>query len=226
MTVLHEDRALRDKVRVFRDRRDAGKRLVRSLHLYSETNAIVVVIPAGGVPVASEVSTGLHLALDVMVTRKVRIPGEAEAGMGAVSADGTTVLNEGLVRSLGLDGDEVKAQVTKARESVESREKLFGCCRVRGLSKGRTAIVIDDGLASGYTMLAAVRSLRSQGAEKVVVAIPTASEGAIDLLSRDADEIHCLNVRTGRSFAVADAYQEWRDIPEREAVAILRSALP
>ncbi|HXZ24163.1 MAG TPA: phosphoribosyltransferase family protein [Methanomassiliicoccales archaeon] len=226
MTVLHEDRTLRDRVRVFRDRNDAGKRLVRSLHLYSETDAIVVAVPAGGVPVASEVSHGLHLMLDVIVARKVQVPGETEAGIGAVTADGTLVLNDLLIAALGLDKEAVRKQVAKARESVESREKLFGCCRVRGLEKGRAAILVDDGLASGYTMLAAIRSVKNQGASKVVVAIPTASENALDLLSRDVDEIHCLNVRTGSSFAVADAYLEWRDIPEREAVALLRSSLP
>ncbi|HTY47814.1 MAG TPA: phosphoribosyltransferase family protein [Methanomassiliicoccales archaeon] len=226
MTVLHEDRTLRDRVRVFRDRNEAGKRLVRSLHLYSETDAIVVAVPAGGVPVASEVSHGLHLMLDVIVARKVQVPGETEAGIGAVTADGTLVLNDSLIAALRLGEDAVQKQVAKARDSVESREKLFGCCRVRGLAKGRAAILVDDGLATGYTMLAAVRSVKNQGASKVVVAIPTASENALDLLSRDVDEIHCLNVRTGRSFAVADAYLEWRDIPEREAVALLRSSLP
>ncbi len=175
---------------------------------------------------ASEVSRGLHLMLDVTVARKVQIPGETEAGMGAVTADGTLVLNHGLIKALGLDDGAVQSQVEKARKNVESREKLFGCCRVRGLEKGRTVILIDDGLASGYTMLAAIRSVRSLGASKVVVAVPTASEKALGLLAKEADEIHCLNVRDGGSFAVADAYQEWRDISEKEAVTLLRSALP
>jgi predicted phosphoribosyltransferase len=223
MTILRENTSLRDRKRVFRDRSDAGRQLMFSLHQYADSAALVLAIPAGGVPVGLEISAGLNLILDVVVVRKVQIPGEPEAGMGSVAPDGTLALNEDLVRALGLESSEVEAQTEKARRNVAAREQMFRSGRELRIPRNEAVILVDDGLASGYTMLAAIRYVRRRGARKVVVAVPTASMRALSLLDSEADEIHCANVRAGISFAVADAYLEWRDLTEEEALAALGS---
>lgn len=222
--VLVEEPSLRDKVRVFRDRFHAGRVLAEKLREYEGVDAIVLAVPAGGVPVGVEVSKRLGLQFDLMMVRKLHIPWDPEAGFGAVSWDGVTVFNEELLQFLGLGEEEVAKCVELERAEIERRIKVFRAGKPWPSLEGRVTIFTDDGVASGYTMLAAVESAKRRGAGEVVVAVPTGSIGAVKLLESRADKVLCLNVRSGRIFAVADAYKWWHDLSDEEVLEILKKA--
>ena len=220
-TKIIDEPTLREQKKVFRDRFQAGKLLAGKLQEYShQENVIVLVIPAGGVPVGSTVAKTLDVPMDVLIVRKAQIPWNTEAGFGAITWDGEVVLNELLVEQLGLTEDEIDEAISKTKKNIEERFKKFRQNKPMPFLKDKTIILVDDGLASGFTMLAAVRSLRKKQPEKIVIAVPTASVGAIDLLRCEVDEIVCLNVRSG-SFAVADAYENWYDLTDEEVQKIL-----
>ena len=219
-----EDPRLRDKSFVFEDRAHAGRLLADKLHEYQGTDAYILGIPAGGVPVAAVISERLQLPLDVLVVRKIHIPWNREAGFGAISWDGTTLFNESLLKHLHLTRDEIEQCVEEENAEIEKRVRLF-----RGLKpfpdlRNKTVIVVDDGLASGFTMLVALSSVRKQQPKEVVVAVPTTSMHAIHLVREASDKAVCLNVRTGRMFAVADAYTHWYDIDNAEVVELLNAS--
>ncbi len=220
-----QDFYLRDRGKVFRDRREAGGALAESLSDYASSDALVMAIPSGGVPVAVEISRMLQLSLDVIVVRKVQLPEDPEAGFGAVGPDGAVVLNEYLMEATRMSHVVKEEQIAKARRAVAFREHFFRSDQPYPDLDGKVVILVDDGLASGYTMLAAISFVRSKGARKVVVAVPTGSERAVELVQERADEVHCLNIRGGPIFAVADAYKNWYDVSEEEALAILKGSV-
>ena len=224
MYQVTEELGLRDREHVFRDRRDAGILLAEMLREYGGGNAYILAIPAGGVPVAKEVSRLLGLKLDVAIARKVQLPDEPEAGFGAIGPDDVLVLNDDLIKERRLTQDIIEKQVRKASQSVRWREEIFRENAPYPDLKSKTVIIIDDGLASGYTMLAIIRFAREHGASKVIVAVPTASERAAEMLLMEADEVYVLNIRAGTVFAVADAYEQWNDISDEEALSILQTS--
>ncbi len=220
-----EERSYRDRVRIFEDRAHAGELLALRLRKYSGLpNAILLAIPSGGIPVAFAIARALGIPLDVAVARKVQIPWNSEAGFGAVAWDGETVLNEPLMERLRLGRAAVEEAISMAKGIVEDRFRRFRGDRPFPDLRERIAILIDDGLASGFTMLAAIRSVRKLGPKAVVVAAPTASRDAIALLAPEVDELICLNIRGGPIFAVADAYRSWRDVSDEEALGALERA--
>jgi predicted phosphoribosyltransferase len=219
--VLHECTALRDRAPVFRDRRYAGRVLAELLGARVGPGARLLAIPAGGVPVAVALVESTGLPLDVAVVSKVTLPWNPEAGYGAVAFDGTMELNRPLIANLGLDDDTVQAGIAETRAKVARRVQSF---RPMGNLSGAHVVLVDDGLASGFTMRTAVDAVRRTGAGRISVAVPTGSMRAIRRLASRVDEVFCANVRTGTSFAVADAYEVWRDVPEAEAVELLGSA--
>lgn len=164
----------------------------------------------------------LAAAFGLLVVRKLHIPWDREAGFGAVAPDGTVAFNEPLRRSLGLDEDEERAVVEEELEAIRRRQQTYGARDLPPL-EGKTAIVVDDGLASGYSMLVAARFVRRQDPRTIVVAVPTASASAVALVRSAADRIVCPDVRAGPVFAVADAYREWRDLEDAEVAALLRA---
>jgi putative phosphoribosyl transferase len=218
---IHEDPSLRDRAGVFHDRTDAGAALGRMLRRKEPGRARVLAIPAGGLPVAREVAFLLSADIDVLVVRKVQLPRDPEAGMGAVGPGGAVILNERLIDTLGLTGKEVERQVDIAARSVEAREHFLRGDRPYPSLRGMAAIIVDDGLASGYTMLAAISASRMLGSSSVIVAVPTGSAESVRAVSEKADELYCLNIRTTPYFAVADAYQNWSDLDEARAKAIV-----
>jgi predicted phosphoribosyltransferase len=222
MATLFEDRSLRNKTFIFKDRAEAGKRLAQKLSKFVSPEALVLAIPAGGVPVACEISRVLKLPLDLMIVRKIQIPGQTEAGFGAVGPDGETIFNEELLRRLRLRGEVIQQKVEETKKVVEARNQFFRDGRPFPPVKGKTVILVDDGLASGFTMMEAVRFMRRREAEKVIVAIPTAPEDSVNRLLPEADEIFCLNVRTFFPFAVADAYENWYDLTDQEVISLLK----
>jgi len=222
---ITEDPNLRDRSFVFQDRVEAGRLLAENLRDYSnKENVLLFAIPNGGVPVGNAIAQKLNMPLDVLIVRKVKIPWNTEAGFGAVAWDGEVVLNEPLVEQLGLTNEEMQESLLKTNETIQERLRKFTVNKPMPNLKDKIVILVDDGLASGFTMLAAARSVKKGKPEKIVVAIPTASENAISLLESEVDEIVCLNVRTGSSFAVADAYKNWYDLTDEEVIGILEKA--
>jgi predicted phosphoribosyltransferase len=221
---LTEDIGLRDREHVFRDRKDAGILLAEMLREYGGSNAYILAIPAGGVPVARELARLLSLRLEVAIARKVQLPGEPEAGFGAIGPDDVLVLNDELVKAADLTQDIIERQVQKARQSVRWREEIFRENQPYPDLRRKIVIIVDDGIASGYTMLAVIRFARESGASKVIVAVPTASERSAEMMLQEADEVYVLNIRSGPVFAVADAYQDWNDVSDEEALSILQTS--
>lgn len=219
---LIEDRSLRNKLHVYQDRIEAGRILASMLKEHKDSDAIVLAIPSGGVPVGAEIVRVLGLSFDLLIVRKIQIPYNPEAGFGAVGPDGEPIFNESLLRSLMLTERDVMEQVTKARESVKKRNELFRKNKPLPLLKDRMVIIVDDGLASGYTMLAGINYVKKSMPAKIIVAVPTASERAIKAILQHVDELICPNVRTAPVFAVADAYRDWYDIPEEAVLKILK----
>jgi len=224
MGTLLEDLDLSGKTAVFKDRREAGQRLAARLSDRVDGSAIVLAIPAGGVPVALPIAQSLRLPLDVLVVRKIQIPGNTEAGFGAIGPDGTVLLNDRIVEDLRLSAKEIEVQVSHAREVLERREALFRRGRPFPSLENRQVILVDDGLASGYTMLASAALVKARGASQVIAAVPTASRRTANFLLPEVDMLICPNIRTGPIFAVADAYRHWYDLDDREVLDLLREA--
>ena len=220
-----EDSAYRDREFVFKDRLDAGEVLAEKLDmLLADTDAQLLAVPAGGVPVGYAVAQKLRVPLDVAVVRKIQIPWNTEAGFGAVTWDGKVLLNESLVAQLGLSTEAVEQCVSRTQEIVRQRLRTFRGAKPLPDLNGRAVVLVDDGLASGFTMLAAARSVRSQHPKRIIIAVPTASASATELLAPSVDELVCLNIRGGPVFAVADAYQNWRDLSDDEVLEFLRKS--
>ena len=217
------DDSLRERLHVFRDRYHAGKLLADMLKKHiSLEDSVLLAIPAGGIPVGYEISRTLDLPMDLVIVRKLQIPWDPEAGFGAISSDGEIVLNERLVDYLGLSEDVIEEVVRKTLRIIRDRFKKFRMFKPMLDIRDKTVILVDDGLASGYTMLAAIRSIKKKSPKRIIVAVPTASTAAVEFVSREVDKILCLNVRSSRIFAVADAYRKWRDLADDEVVEILR----
>jgi putative phosphoribosyl transferase len=214
---------LRDKVRVFKDRPDAGTKLAWLLADFEKNpSAIIFAIPAGGVPVATVAAEKLHLPLDVAVVSKITPVWNSEVGFGAAAFDGTVRLNHSLVLQFGLTEEDVQERTSLAIAKVRDRVWEFRENRPMPDLTGKTVILIDDGIASGGTMMVAAEALRNCKAEKIIVAVPTGHQQSLQKISAHADEIYCANVRGGYSFAVADAYRNWRDVDQAEAAGIFK----
>jgi putative phosphoribosyl transferase len=218
-----ENPEFRDKIHVFDDRSHAGELLAEWLKQYENREEVIIIaIPAGGVPVAVQVSEKLDVLWDLAVTTKLHIPWNREAGFGAVSWDGSVILNKPLVDSLGLTSEEIERRVEEEKKVIQRRLEEFRGDRPFPDLKGKIVIVVDDGLASGFSMLVTTKTLRDKAGE-VVVAVPTAPVRAIELISSYVDRIVCLNIRSGPLFAVADAYKLWYDLTDKEVIDILKS---
>jgi predicted phosphoribosyltransferase len=213
---------LRDRIGVYRDRAEAGDNLAGELKDFAGDPAVLVLaIPAGGVPVGCEIARSLKVPLDVIVTRKVQIPWSSEVGFGAVAWDGKCILNDKLVGQLQLTEQEQEKAVLEAKLNVERRIEKFRGDKLLPNLDSKTVILVDDGLASGYTMLASAMSVQEQSPIKVIVAVPTASLGAVELLQPEVDVIVCPNIRTDALFAVAEAYDNWYDLSDKEVLELL-----
>ena len=176
----------------FHDRREAGRLLADKLTAYANRpEVLVLALPRGGVPVAYEVARALRAPLDVFIVRKLGVPGSEELAMGAVATGGVRVLNDQIVRRLGIPDDVIDAVTTWERQELARRERLYGGDRPLPDVRGRTVILVDDGLATGATMHAAIAALRQQQPDRVVVAVPTASREVCDEFRAEADDVIC-----------------------------------
>ncbi len=216
-----EDMELRDREPVFADRTEAGERLANLLAEYRGRDAIVLAIPSGGVPVGIAVAGRLDLPFDLLVIRKIPIPGNTEAGFGALTLEGDLLLNELLVADLGLSPAEIERLAAPVRAELGARDTLFREDRPLPDLAGRTVLLVDDGLASGLTMLAGVRLVNRRQPAEIVIAVPTAPLRTVEQLASEVDRIVCPNIRTSRIFAVASAYRNWYDLSRQEVVELL-----
>ena len=207
--------------RAFRDREAAGARLSLLLKKYAHGNAIVLAIPAGGVPVALQIARALALPLHLTPVSKVLFPWTTEGGFGAVAFDGSVWLDQTAVESYGLKKEQVAKATADARAKVERRNARF--FHESFEIKGKAAILVDDGIAAGSTMRTAIAALRDLGAGEIVVAVPTGHECSVEAMRALADEVVCADIRGGRSFAVADAYEDWHDLSDDDVEAMLKS---
>lgn len=221
MGEIREDSELRDRVRVFKDRPDGGEALAEELEGYEGSGAWILAIPAGGVPVGAVLSEELELRLDLAIVRKIHIPWNPEAGFGAVSWDGEVLFNEPLFKRLNLSDEEVEQQVKEERRVLNERRELLRGEEPFPDLEGETVILADDGMASGFTMLAAVKSVNRRNPDEILIAVPTGSENSVQLVEGRVNELVCLNVRAGPTFAVAQAYEHWHDLADEEVVKIL-----
>lgn len=216
-----ESKKLRDRTGCFADRTEAGLVLSELIRPLGLQHPLVFAVPAGGLPVAASLAEALSCQLDVAVVSKITLPWNTEAGYGAVAFDGSYLLNEAMLKDVGLGENEVAQGIETTRAKVLRR---LGVLRKGLPMPDLTAcdlVVVDDGLASGFTMQAAIAALRRAGAQTLIVAVPTGHENAVSHLAKMVDMVCCANVRSGPSFAVASAYRHWQDVSEVEAVQIL-----
>jgi putative phosphoribosyl transferase len=205
----------------FADRTEAGRRLVEGLREYAgRPDAVVVALPRGGVPVAYQVAQGLGLALEAFLVRKLGVPGREELAMGAIASGGARVLNQEVLAGGDLSAQQVDEVVQRElRRLAEQERKYRGDRALRNL-EGITAIVVDDGLATGATMRAAIRALRDLGARQIVVAVPVAPLQTYVALREEVDEIVCLNTPE-RFTAVGFWYQDFSPVSDEQVAELL-----
>ena len=218
---LHDAPELRERIAVFEDRRHAGAVLADLMTEYRQAEAIVLAVPAGGVPVALALAARLDLPMDLAVVSKVTLPWNTEAGCGAVAFDGSVKLNDPVLRAVGLGGEPLQQQLDATREKVRRREQNLRGGRGPLPVSDAEVVLVDDGLASGFTMHLAVEAVRNAGARRVTVAVPTAPATTLEDLLPKVDDLYCANIRSASPFAVAAAYRNWRDLSESEVAGML-----
>jgi predicted phosphoribosyltransferase len=225
MAEIIDEPTLRNRVHVFNDRAHAGVLLGNKLNEYNrDTSVYVLAIPAGGIPVAVKVVAELKVRWDLVLTRKLHVPWNREAGFGAVAWDGSSLLNEPLIASLRLTREEIERCIAEERAVITTRLKTFRGNRSFPDLTDKTVIIVDDGLASGFSMLTTIVALKKYTITELIVAVPTASSSAIGRIKSHVAKIVCLNIRSGLSFAVADAYRIWYDLDDQEVMAQLAVA--
>jgi putative phosphoribosyl transferase len=208
----------------FRDRREAGRLLATLLsNVAGERNAVVLALPRGGVPVGFEVSQALGVALDVFTVRKLGVPGHEELAMGAIASGGAYILNEETIAAFGISRDEIVGVVQREHRELERREQLYRDHRPYPVLHGKTVILVDDGLATGASMLVAVDVLRRKHPGLIVVAAPVGSLEARSVLRGHADAVVCYH--TPAHFAAVGAwYDDFTQVSDGEVRRLLNLA--
>jgi predicted phosphoribosyltransferase len=205
----------------FRNRTDAGRQLAEKLAAYANRpDVLVLALPRGGVPVAFELARAFGAPLDVFLVRKLGVPGYEELAMGAVATGGVRVLNDEIVRGLGISEHEIDAVVARELRELSRRDRLYRGDRPPSDVAGRTVILVDDGLATGATMRAAIAAVRQQQPARIVVAVPTASPDTCEALKAEADDVVC--AMTPEPFlAVGHWYEDFTQTTDDEVRELL-----
>ena len=209
---------------IFRDRTDAGKWLAESLAGYADRpDVLVLALPRGGVPVAFEVAEMLDAPLDIFLVRKLGVPGHEELAMGAIATGGVRVVNDSVVNYLRIPGEVIDAVAADEQRELERRERAYRDNRPAPDVRGRTVILVDDGLATGSTMRAAAAALRKQGPARIVVAVPVSSPETCDEFRSEVDDIVC--AATPRPFrGVGQWYDDFSQTTDEEVRELLARA--
>lgn len=207
---------------LFKDREEAGRKIAKRLVMYRQSDAVILAIPRGGVPVAAAAAHRLQINWNCIVTRKLPVPSNPEAGFGAVTADGSVVLNKAMLAGLRLTKAQIDSITNDVRQEVARRSATYLEARPPIDVSGRPVIIMDDGLASGYTMLAAIESVRRSDPSKVIAAAPVASRSAAAIIQESADECVFEIVSPAVPFAVADFYVVWHNLTDEDILPYLR----
>ena len=208
----------------FKDRTEAGNRLAKELLALRFTfPPLVLAIPNGGVAVAVPITKALEADLDLIIVRKLQIPHNPEAGFGALTSLGSVMLNQPLVAQIGLSEPQIDEVIRRTELQIQQRKDTYAHIVKNTTPKERVVILVDDGLASGYTMLAAVASVRTFNPKQIIVAVPTASPSAVQKIQPKVDRLICPHTPSGFIFAVADAYQHWYDVADEEVLNLLET---
>jgi len=215
--------ALRGGTHVFQDRAHAGAVLAELLDGYDKAHSIIAAIPAGGVPVAVALSDRLRIPLTVVVVSKITFAWNTEAGYGAVAFDGTVRLNERLMAQVGLDQQQVDQDITRTKSKVIGRVTELAGGEPPPVAQ-RNVIIVDDGVASGFTLRTAIEALDKCDVRSIVVATPTGLDRSVRELAESVEMVYCANLRSGPIFAVADAYQRWTDVSDDQVIDLLNNA--
>jgi putative phosphoribosyl transferase len=207
---------------MFRDREEAGRQLAEALVDLKGQDVVVLGIPRGGVAVAAVVAERLEAPLDVIIPRKIGAPGNPELGLGAV-AEGVEVLDERLIRALGVTQDYLDEEIAAQREEIRRRQAAYRKGRPEVPLEGKAAVVVDDGVATGGTAAAALRSVRKRGASRVILAVPVAPAEGVARLSREADEVRAL-AQPEPFYAVGQWYMDFPQTSDDEVIELLDAA--
>ncbi len=209
----------------YRDRTEAGRRLAERLaHYRGSSDLLVLGLPRGGVVVAYEVARALNAPLDVFVVRKLGVPGQEELAMGAIASGGLRVLNPTVVNLWGIPESVIEEVAEQERLELERRERVFRGSRPAPEISGRTILVVDDGIATGSTMRAAVAALRTRRPARIVAAAPVAAPQAVEMLAQDADEVVC-DFTPEPFYSVGLWYDDFPQNSDEEIRALLESAI-
>ncbi|MBN2025703.1 MAG: phosphoribosyltransferase [Actinobacteria bacterium] len=208
---------------LYKDRDDAGRKLAGS-YRGPQNDVVVLGIPRGGVPVGYHLAAATGGGLDVVVVRKLPIPSNPEAGFGAVAPDGSIVLNDEMMMRIRLPQEEIEDIAAEVLREVNRRERVYRGERPFPELAGRDVVITDDGLATGYTMIAAIRMARSQRPASVSAAVPVSPSDTADRVRPLVDHFHCLQVSRGYPFAVAGFYRDFHDMSDEEVIAYLDNA--
>lgn len=208
----------------YRDRQEAGRALAGLLEKYANRpDVVVLALPRGGVPVGFEVAKALRTALDVFIVRKLGMPGHEELGLGAIASGGTRVVNNALAREMGISPAILDSVARRELMELERREQIFRHGRPAVDVNGKTVILIDDGLATGATMMAAVRAVHQLHPSQVVVAVPVGSDAACQVFQDEAGEVICAAV-PHPFYAVGEWYEDFTQTTDEEVIALLDRA--
>jgi predicted phosphoribosyltransferase len=209
------------KMAYFADRVEAGKRLASALRDFAGKNGIVLAIPRGGVVVGYEIAKVLNLPLDVIIPRKIGAPGNPELAIGAMTEDGTIILDGNLIMYIGVQRDYIKAESERQKHEIERRLKLYRQNESYPSLKGLDVVIVDDGIATGSTMKAALASVKNRGASTVTVAVPVGPPSTIKELKKQADRVVCLY--TPEYFqAIGQFYTDFNQTTDEEVIQLLK----
>jgi predicted phosphoribosyltransferase len=210
---------------IFRDREQAGDLLAKALREFRDKDVVVLGIPRGGVVVARRVAEALGAELDIVVTKKIGAPGEPEFAIGAVTQEGDAILNEEIVRLLGIDASYVKSEAARLAREVRERMLKFRGNRPYPSLKEKVVVIVDDGIATGSTVSAAVKSVRMQQPSSIIIAVPVAPAEALAVLSKEADRVVCL-ATPDPFFAIGQFYSEFEQVDDEEVRNMLGEPKP
>jgi putative phosphoribosyl transferase len=209
---------------MFKNRHEAGSKLAELLEAYSTQEARLLAIPRGGIEVGYPIALRLKELLDVIIPRKIPSPDNPELAIGAVTLDGSIEVNQELVEDLGLTPRDLEELVRPVQFEIERRLAAYRGSKPAPTLRGKNIILIDDGLATGYTMMAAIKSVRLESPERVIVAVPVSPKSTYERLKELADELVVIHLAHDGLFAVSAFYDDFRDLRDEELIRLLKNS--